>query len=511
MTWTAHYATTVPYTLGYYRSLSPTMIDAALESRGWRAPDLRGALNYCELGMGYGVSLLAHAACFPHMHFYGNDANPIHANYAREVARDAALDNVTVFDDTIEELLDRDLPPMDFIVLHGVYTWVSADCQRAIARFIHKHLRLGGAVYVSYNAMPGWAALMPLRDLLRQHGWRMSAQAASPDQRMRESIHFVDQVEALGSTYFSENTQVPALLSQLRGASSAYIAHEYFNPEWGPKYFHEVAAAMGEAGLGYAGPANLEHHVEAAVLSAEQRHHLASVQDMVMRETLFDVFISRRLRCDLYTRGACALLPRERESRLLTRRWQLVDARNGIVLKRPSPREEGVPGVGQCHAVLDALALGAASLAELLSQPALAELGFTGLLHALHLLSGLGHVQPALSPELAHAARATVQRFNAVVLARAGDDGLQHLACPLTGQAVGWTAGGMAQIRLAQQGLDEPVVMARALQAWRVQRSTPAVDVAGVPDPAAELAELVAHSQTFLAAELPVLQHLGML
>ena len=511
MTWTAHYATMVPYTLGYYRALSPTMIDAALESRGVRAPDLRGALNYCELGMGYGVSLLAHAACFPHMHFYGTDANPLHANYAREAARDAALDNVTVFDDTIEALLERDLPAMDFIVLHGVYTWVSADCQGAIARFIRKHLRLGGVVYVSYNSMPGWASLMPLRDLLRQHGWRMSAQADSPDQRMRQSIRFVDQVEALGAAYFSENSQVPALLAQLRGAPSAYMAHEYFNPEWGPKYFHEVAAAMGEAGLGYACPAHLDHHVVAAVLNAQQRHQLDSVEDLVMRETLLDVFICRRLRCDLYTRGACNLLPREQTSRLLTRRWQLVDARSGITLKRLSAQEEGVPDAGQCHAVLDALALGAATLAELLSQPSLAEFGLTGLLQALQLLSGLGHVQPALPPELAQAAQASVQRFNAVVLARAGGDGLQHLACPLTGQAVGWTAGGMVQIRLARQGVDDPVVMAQALQTWRRESLAKDADTSGLADPVAELTELVAHSRAFLATERPVLQQLGML
>jgi len=127
-----HEMTSVPYTHGYYRMLSPTMIATAMELAGLCPPDLNEPLNYCELGMGFGVSLVAHAACFPLMQCYGNDFNPEHVRYARTLADDARLRNVKVLEDGFDELLTRDLPPMDFIVMHGIWSWISPRLREVI-------------------------------------------------------------------------------------------------------------------------------------------------------------------------------------------------------------------------------------------------------------------------------------------------------------------------------------------------------------------------------------------
>ena len=67
--WTDGYVAEIPYTPGYYRELSPALLALNLAIRNVRAPDLTGALNYCELGFGMGLSLLTHAAAFPNIHF----------------------------------------------------------------------------------------------------------------------------------------------------------------------------------------------------------------------------------------------------------------------------------------------------------------------------------------------------------------------------------------------------------------------------------------------------------
>ena len=116
--WAEGYVSDVTYTQGYYRELSPMALSLALMLRGLQAPDLSQALNYCELGFGYGLSLLTHAACFPNIKFYGTDFNPAHAVHAREVALKAGLSNIEVFDDSFEQLAQRDQRAPD-LRLHG--------------------------------------------------------------------------------------------------------------------------------------------------------------------------------------------------------------------------------------------------------------------------------------------------------------------------------------------------------------------------------------------------------
>jgi predicted O-methyltransferase YrrM len=196
------YMRNVAYTHGYYRELSPTMISAALESQGVTPPDLAAPLNYCELGMGFGVSLLVNAACFPHMRFYGNDFNPEHVAYARRWADEAGLANVELFEDGFEELLQRDLPPMDVIVMHGVYTWVSAAQQQVIIDFIDRRLKPGGVVYVSHNTLPACAAQMPLRQLVHRHATR--GRLTRPAEQLTDSVAVLREVQALGAHYFED-------------------------------------------------------------------------------------------------------------------------------------------------------------------------------------------------------------------------------------------------------------------------------------------------------------------
>jgi hypothetical protein len=58
------------------------------------------------------------------------------------------------------------LPPFDFIVAHGVYSWVAAHERQTIRDLVRDHVVPGGLLYVSYNSLPGWAGEMPLRKLL---------------------------------------------------------------------------------------------------------------------------------------------------------------------------------------------------------------------------------------------------------------------------------------------------------------------------------------------------------
>src|SRR5215211_1762124 len=166
--WSSGYVVDVTYTHGFYRELAPSYLGFAALVQGFAAPGLGDEpLTYCELGCGQGGSTNLLASANPHVEFHANDFNPAHIAGARDLARAARLSNVHFYDLSFAEFAEnRQLPMFDIIGLHGVYSWISEENRQHIVRFIRERLKPGGVLYISYNAMPGWAPLMPLRHVM---------------------------------------------------------------------------------------------------------------------------------------------------------------------------------------------------------------------------------------------------------------------------------------------------------------------------------------------------------
>src|SRR5437773_4671116 len=118
---------------------------------------------WCDLGCGQGVTAAILAATHPSGAFHGIDAMPVHIDHARRLAAAAAVANLELHAVDFAAAIDLDLPQFDYIVAHGVYTWIGPETQCAVRRFIDRRLKPGGLVYLSYNAMPGWARDLPFQ------------------------------------------------------------------------------------------------------------------------------------------------------------------------------------------------------------------------------------------------------------------------------------------------------------------------------------------------------------
>ncbi len=96
------------------------------------------------------------AGAFPRGEFHACDFNPEHVEGGAPVRERAGARRTSQFHEaSFERLLDEDLPPFDFIVLHGVYSWVGADARAAIRRIIQEKLASGGLVYVELQLHAG--------------------------------------------------------------------------------------------------------------------------------------------------------------------------------------------------------------------------------------------------------------------------------------------------------------------------------------------------------------------
>ena len=162
MDWSFGYRTDVEYTYGYYNELNPLRIKLALLNAGFDYPKIR---NACELGFGQGLSLNFHSLD-ENVSWFGTDFNPTQAAYAKFLNETVELGSYITDDDFENFCCRSDLPDFDFIVLHGIWSWISSRNKKILTNFLRTKLKLGGVLYISYNTFPGAAKILPLRELL---------------------------------------------------------------------------------------------------------------------------------------------------------------------------------------------------------------------------------------------------------------------------------------------------------------------------------------------------------
>jgi SAM-dependent methyltransferase len=183
--WDHGYVTDIVYTRHTYRETTPNWLATAALLLGHRPPDLTQPFRYVDLGCGHGLTANFVAATFPNAEVWAFDFNPAHIESGRQLAAAAGLTNIQFREAAFADLAalpHTALPEFDFVVSHGVLSWISRENRAALLRVIDQRLRPGGLVYLSYNVPTGWASMVPIRGLMRllmQSSQERTDQAAS--------------------------------------------------------------------------------------------------------------------------------------------------------------------------------------------------------------------------------------------------------------------------------------------------------------------------------------------
>ncbi len=167
--WDDGYVTDVVYTTNFYREITPAWLATAALLLGQRPPDLTRPFRYADLGCGHGFTALVVAATCPEAEVWAFDFNPAHIEWARLLASQAGLANVRFVEASFADLAalpESALPAFDFMVSHGVLSWISPENRKLLLEVYRQRLRAGGLAYVSYNVTTGWAGMVPLRRLM---------------------------------------------------------------------------------------------------------------------------------------------------------------------------------------------------------------------------------------------------------------------------------------------------------------------------------------------------------
>ena len=255
-----------------------------------------------ELGCGVGVNLLAMAQLFPKSEFVGIDASKKQIDTGLEAVTATGLSNVRLIAADFSKL-DEDLGKFDYILVHGIYSWVPDSVKEAILRIGKENLNPSGITYISYNCLPGWRMRSALRDMMLMHT------AGMPDV-----LGKVAQAKALIkflAESCSEETPYGKYLRQelemLTKVDDSYIAHEFLESENQALYFSDFIKSADKHGLVYLGDTDPTTMV-ADNLPAQAAQTLKSLKlNLLATEQYMDFVRNRMFRSTLLCQSGSPL------------------------------------------------------------------------------------------------------------------------------------------------------------------------------------------------------------
>jgi SAM-dependent methyltransferase len=512
--WDDGYVTDVVYTRSCYRETTPAWLAMTALLLGQRPPDLSGPFRYADLGCGHGLTATIVAATCPQAEVWAFDFNPAHVESGRRLASAAGLTNLRFREASFADLaaLPADgLPEFDFIVSHGVASWISPENRAHLIQIIGQRLGVGGLAYVSYNVSTGWAAMMPVRTLMRM---LMRPGRERSDQAATAIFEYLDVLKEAGSHFFAANPMVDKRLGEVRKQDQRYLAHEFLNADWHPLMFAEMAEAMKAVKCSYIGSATLPENLDAIAVPPAMTKLLTEAADPVLRETLRDMGLAQSFRRDVYRRGMLPLMGPEHlrlfdEVELV---WTGRVPEDPISLTSPLGQVTGLSeiyGPLMKMIIADNQTIGALRQSETFAKRLPLDLS-----QAVSLLIASGYVHPALPREVCANARAGTDRLNAAICALTADGSeIPRLAGATIGTEVGTDLLEVLVVReklsgalMEIEGLTNRVLTALTQAGRSIQQDGKPVQEM------ARARELVRESvKLTLERRLPILERLGVI
>jgi len=451
----------------------------------------------CDIGCGMGTTALILAAANPAWRVVGLDFNPAHIVAARELAREAGLENVRFFEAELRDFAEgpeaRGMEPFDFVSAHGVWTWVAEDVQDGIVRLLASKLKPGGMFHVSYNLLTGWQEAAGLQRLVREAGLRLAVRA---DRQAEAGANIARELAAGGKTSFSSGFG-KTMLQRMADLPAAYLAHEFMGRHWRPVLHGDVAARLSAAKLEFCGSGRLLDNFPQLTLGEAQRAILDQFDDPAMVELFKDICHPQSLRSDVFVRGG-------RRIERLARDAALMEVTLGLTAAPAKWTFEFETGAGTAQMseayyrrIFERLLDGPAAVGELLALPDLpGRRDNPAELIAVSIATGQAVAVPnpgtAIDPRCARLNLALLRAQFAAGQAAAA----MHFAVPCTGAGLTLPnfEGMIAHELAANPETSDPHELAARL---------------AIHQPAAQREALAENLTRFFKNDAPILRHLG--
>lgn len=390
------YLTDVAYVRQFCSELNPAMLRATAALAGC-PPPAGDDFDYCELGSAHGDTIATLAAAYPRSRFVGVDLNPEHVGAARSLASRGALENVRFLERDFDDLTSDELPKLDYLCAHGLLTWIAPEKRASLFARAAAWLKPGGLLYVSYNTLPGWAAVEPLRRFMLDAS--ANIEGGTP-ARVRHALAAAKLLCDANAEYFVASPAGKDILAKMLELGVPYTAHEFFNAHWHPMYFADVSAEALQYDLRFVGQLPLHQNYGDLTIPPALREAARSVSDRRAWEHLKAFATNEFFRRDVYVNGAVAHAEDAKHAYLETTTFGTLAPAAEIKREIALPNRTLAFTGPVFDSVIATLAARSSTVRELAATPSLAPFGVEALRKAvLELLMGNDVIPVSSSPE----------------------------------------------------------------------------------------------------------------
>ncbi|AFC75372.1 methyltransferase domain protein [Rickettsia parkeri str. Tate's Hell] len=283
----------IPYESYPYALTNPYHLSTLATLFGVNAPEVENA-KILELGCAAGGNLIPHAVLYPKAYFVGVDLSKVQIDEANKNVKALGLKNIEFHHCSITDINDS-FGKFDYIICHGVISWVPKTVRDKIFEVCNKNLSPNGIAYISYNTLPGWNMVRTIRDMMMYH----SSSFANVRDRIAQSrllLEFVKDSLENSKTPYAEALKTEAGL--LAKQTDHYLRHDHLEEENAQFYFHEFMNEARKHNLQYLADCNLST-MYLGNMPPKVVEQLKAVNDIVRTEQYMDFITNRRFRTTL--------------------------------------------------------------------------------------------------------------------------------------------------------------------------------------------------------------------
>ncbi len=248
-----------------------------------------GNCRVLELGCASGGNLIPLAETYPQSTFVGIDLSKRQVAEGVDIINRLGLKNIEIKHQDISDV-SKESGKFDYIICHGVYSWVASDVQTSIFEACNQLLAPKGLAYISYNTYPGWHFRGMIRDMMLYHTANLTEPAMKVAQA-RALLDFLAQSVPMQDNAYGIMLRNEAnLLKQL---NDTYLLHDHLSEANQPVYFHQFAEKLSEFGLQYVGEADF-YSMISGNLPREVDATLKRISNEIVRTEQYMDFVCNR-------------------------------------------------------------------------------------------------------------------------------------------------------------------------------------------------------------------------
>jgi methyltransferase-like protein/SAM-dependent methyltransferase len=255
-------------------------------------PDFRGA-RVLEIGCASGGNLFPQAINYPNASFVGIDLSAEQVAIANRHKEQLGLKNIEfrqqdilAFDPKKEKI------KYDYIIAHGVFSWVPEKVRAALLDLCGTCLAPDGLAVISYNTLPGWNAIRSLREMMLYHIGRFPTPAEKVSQA-RALLDFL--LESVPENNTAYRALIQGERDLLKNLNDSYIFHDHLEEVNAQFYLNDFLKQAHDKGLEYVGDTQISS-MYVGNLPPKAMEHLKAVGDIAAQEQYMDFVTNRRFR-----------------------------------------------------------------------------------------------------------------------------------------------------------------------------------------------------------------------